>query len=74
MTLDEAKRHLTAWRNAQHNVAVLGQSYRIADRQFTAANLSEINKMIAYWEGVIAELEGRRRRGVRMQTIVPVDL
>lgn len=74
MTLEDARRNLTIWRTAQHNIAVLGQSYRIADRQFTAANLSEINKMIAYWQSVVDRLEGRRRRGVRMQTIVPVDL
>jgi hypothetical protein len=74
MTLQEAQNNLMLWREAEQNIAVLGQSYKIADRVFTFADMKYINGKIAYFENQIAVLSGRRRRGVRMQSIIPVDL
>ncbi|MCD5324766.1 MULTISPECIES: DUF6148 family protein [Pontibacillus] len=69
ITLEEAKRKLKIWLDAEDKVAT-GQSYRIGNRQIQRADLPEIRKQINYWRKEIGRLEGGRRR---VRRAVPRD-
>lgn len=72
ITLEEAKDNLRMWVEAQQAVAT-GQSYKIGTRSLTRASLSDILKMIRYWQNVIDELEAGVGRGARVLRGVPRD-
>lgn len=72
ITLDDAKENLQIWVEAQKAVAT-GQSYKIGTRSLTRASLSDILKMIRYWQNVIDELEAGVGRGARVLRGVPRD-
>lgn len=72
ITLDDAKENLQIWVEAQKAVAT-GQSYKIGSRSLTRASLSDILKMIRYWQNVIDELEAGVGRGARVLRGVPRD-
>lgn len=72
ITLEEAKDNLQMWVEAQQAVAT-GQSYKIGTRSLTRASLSDILKMIRYWQNVIDELEAGVGRGARVLRGVPRD-
>lgn len=77
LTLEIAQNNLAAW-YAASEAAASGNSYRIGTRMLTRENASEIRKMIAYWEGRVAEMEaaaaGMNRRGARVMRVIPRDL
>jgi hypothetical protein len=68
ITLAEAEAQLAAYLAASTAIAEGGQSYQIANRQFTRADLAEIRASIDYWNGKVKELSqtspGRRTIGV----------
>jgi hypothetical protein len=72
ITLEAAKENLQIWVEAQSAVAT-GQSYKIGTRSLTRASLSDILKMIRYWQNVIDELEAGAGRGARVFRGVPRD-
>lgn len=72
ITLEDAKENLQIWVDAQKAVAT-GQSYKIGTRSLTRASLSDILKMIRYWQNVIDELEAGVGRGARVLRGVPRD-
>lgn len=75
ITLEVAQKHLEAWLNAELEVSI-NQSYTIAGKAFTRANLGEIRKEIEYWKNTVASLKNaQKHRGRnRAYRIVPRDL
>jgi len=70
-----AKKHLNAWLTAELEVTT-HQSYTIANRSLTKANLSEIRKQIQFWQNEVAKLENTKKRGGRnrIYQVIPRDL
>lgn len=67
ITLAQAQENLNLWIAA--SAAVAGsQSYTIAGRTLTRANLSEITRMIEFWEKKVATLSGTTRKPTRYIT------
>ena len=75
ITLEMAQKHLKAWLNAELEVSV-NQSYTIAGKTFTRADLGEIREQIDYWRNVVAELNNvKKHKGRnRIYRVVPRDL
>ncbi len=71
--LQEAKDMLAAWKEAERAVAT-SQSYTVAGRTVTRAQMTEIRAAQEYWRTEIARLEGGRGPGMRVRRIVPRDL
>ncbi len=67
ITLAQAEAKLTAYLAAEEKI-LGGQSYTIANRTLTRADLAEVRKGISYWDDQVKRLsqasEGRRVRGV----------
>ena len=74
-TLEIANEHLEAWLNAEQEVSV-NQSYTIAGRSFTRADLGEIREQIDYWRNMVAELNNvaKHKGRNRIYRVVPRDL
>ncbi|MCY9511871.1 DUF6148 family protein [Paenibacillus larvae] len=70
-TLQEAQTHLKAWIEAEMAVAS-AQSYTIAGRSLTRANLPEIRKQIQFWRNEIEKLKHPQRRS-RIFRGIPMD-
>lgn len=51
-TLKEAQEELEVWKDAKRNAAT-GKSYQIAGRSLTRYDLSEINREIEFFSGII---------------------
>ena len=75
ITLEEAKRHLAIWLEAEAEIAT-SQSYTIGSRSLTRANLKEVREQIKYWQSKVAELENiaARRGRNRVYRAVPRDI
>lgn len=71
ITLAQAKEQLQAYLDASLAVAN-GQSYSIAGRSLTRANLPEINKAIDKWEAKVKELT-RGSGGIRVRGVKIID-
>jgi len=71
VTLEYAQTQHKLWLDAQTAVAS-GQSYTIGRRSLTRANLSDILRMIQYWEDEIDSLTSTSRP--RTRRAVPRDL
>ncbi len=69
-TVDEAKRHLEAWKAADLALAT-GKEYQIGTRSITRANATEVKERIQFWTREVAKLQGTYRRTRR---VVPYDL
>lgn len=61
ITLEEARKHLRAWLDAELAVTT-GQSYSIGSKSMTRANIAEIRKQIDYWESKVMRLKAKKRR------------
>jgi hypothetical protein len=72
ITLEQAKERLDLWLDAEAAVAT-GQSYSIAGRSLSRADLSDIHKMIGWWEARIRKLE-RGETGIRSRRVLVRDL
>lgn len=73
--IETCREHLDAWLKSELAVCN-GQSYSIAGRTLTRANLSSIKAQIDYWKSELAKannIEKRRGRN-RVFRIVPRDL
>ncbi len=68
ITLAQAEAQLASYLAAETAILGGGQSYQIANRQFTRADLAEIREGVDYWNGKVKELSqtstGRRVLGV----------
>jgi len=68
ITLAQAEEKLTAYLDAEEKLLAGGQSYTIAGRTLTRADLVEVRKGVTYWNDQVKLLsqasEGRRVRGV----------
>lgn len=69
IALDQAQTQLDAYLAAERQV-LAGQSYEIAGRRLTRANLAEIRDGVKYWNGQVRELSGRAGGRSRSRTIV----
>lgn len=74
-TLEIAKKHLEMCLEAEEKVLV-NQSYTIAGKTYTRADLAQIRAEIKYWDNEVEKITSRhgrrgRNRGYR---IVPRDL
>lgn len=67
ITLAQAEAKLTEYLNAESAV-LAGQSYSIAGRQVTRANLKEIREGLSYWEAKVKRLN---RGGLSIRFGVP---
>ncbi len=72
VSLEEAKRHLDMWLEAEAAIAS-GQSYKIGTRSLTRADLEAVAKRIDYWRHEVNRLE-RGGSGMRAFRVVPRDL
>lgn len=70
ITLEQAQAQLNAYLSAETSV-LAGQSYEIAGRKLSRANLAEIQRGITIWNGLVIELSGRARGRNRTRTLVP---
>lgn len=59
ITQATAQTMLETWLEAEAAVST-GQSYSIANRQLTRANLKEIGERIAYWDAKVQSLDAGR--------------
>ena len=55
ITLAQAEAKLTLWMAAMDKIAV-GQSYNIAGRALTRANLDEVQRQVEYWDSQVKRL------------------
>ncbi|MFP4561632.1 MAG: DUF6148 family protein [Thiohalorhabdus sp.] len=70
--LDEAKKRLQQWMDADEAVA-LNQSYEIAGRRLTRADAETIQQRIQFWRKEVDRLENKRGRGPRVKRVIPRD-
>lgn len=72
MTLQEAKRRLGLWLEAEETIAIGGQEYETSGgRRLTRANLKEVRERINYYNRKIKALEGKTRKSYG---VIPRDL
>lgn len=71
-TAEFCKQRLNMWLEAEEALAT-SQSYKTGTQELTRVNLSQVRKMITYWEN---ELEKAGNGGKRYKTLqaVPRDL
>jgi hypothetical protein len=70
ITLAQAEAKLAEYMAAE--TAVLsGQSYSIAGRQLTRANLAEIREGLLFWNAQVVQLDGQSQGRGRNRVIVP---
>jgi len=63
--LDQAQDSLDMWIEAQANIKA-GQSYKLGTRELTRANLTEVLKMIQYWDKQVRTLSNvKNKKGSR---------
>jgi len=67
--LDDAKKQLTAWKEASIRVSKR-QSYTVNGRSITFANTAEIKDMITYWRSEVNRLT---RGGIRVRRVKFID-
>lgn len=72
-SLDEAKDFLRIWTEA-YKATAMAKSYTIDGRTLTRQNLQEIKNEIAYWQDIIAQLNGQQCNINRVMRVVPRDL
>lgn len=70
ITLQQAQAQLDSYLLAETTV-LSGQSYEIAGRKLTRANLGDIQAGIALWNGRVGELSRRAAGRGRSRTVVP---
>lgn len=68
-TVQECREMLHAYMEAEKTILAGGQSYQIAGRSLTRANLKEIGERIVFWKGELSSAERRRRP--RCRSVVP---
>lgn len=69
ITVEQAQEQLDAYLAAE-KAALAGQSYEIAGRRLTRANLREIREGIVFWSERTAALSSRSAGRSRARTIV----
>lgn len=72
ITAQQAQTQLDAYLAAE-TAALAGQSYEIAGRRLTRANLREIREGIEYWSRRVGELTTRATGRSRARTIIVSD-
>lgn len=69
ITLEHAQAQLTAYLAAEKAV-LASQSYEIAGRKLTRANLSEIQQGISTWDARVKKLDRSARGRTRARTLI----
>jgi len=69
ITLAQAQAKLEAWLDAEEKIAA-GQSYSIAGRSLTRADLKVVGERITYWNNKVQQLT--RGTGIRVTGGTPV--
>jgi hypothetical protein len=69
ITLEKAQSQLDAYLAAEAAV-LASQSYEIAGRKLTRANLSEIQQGISTWDARVKKLDRSARGSTRARTII----
>ncbi|MMZ43903.1 hypothetical protein D1872_54740 [compost metagenome] len=69
---DVARTHLNSWIAAELALST-GQSYSIAGRSLTRADISTVMKQIKYWQSQLDDAEGYKRP-IKSGRFVPFDL
>jgi hypothetical protein len=72
-TLDQAQAKLAEWQAAETAIATGAQSYAIAGRAMTRANLREIGERVTYYATLVNQLLARPTPGARVRRVVPFD-
>lgn len=72
-TLIEAQTQLDLWKECARELAN-GQAkrYKIGSREFEALDIPYVLKMVKYFSGLVAKLDGSAR-SARVQVVVPRD-
>lgn len=70
ITLAQAEAQLALYLAAEEKV-LTGQSYEIAGRKLTRANLAEIQRGVEIWQGRVVTLTNKSRGRSRARTVVP---
>lgn len=65
---EKCKAMLEMWMKAEEVIAIGGQSYEIADRRLTRADLGEIRRQIEFWEKRYATATGKG--GIRFERAI----
>lgn len=75
ISLEIAKKHLSAWLEAELEVTT-HQSYTIGSRSLTKADLADIRQQIRFWKNEVERLENIGKRGGRNRVlrVIPRDL
>jgi len=66
---DDAQAMLDLWMGVLRDIASNGQAVTIGNRSYTAANLGEVQRQVAYWEGKVNRAAAGG--GIRVRGIVP---
>jgi hypothetical protein len=72
ITVEQAQAQLSAYLEAERTV-LAGQSYEIAGRRMTRADLKAIQEGIKYWNERVAALSARGERRPRARTVIAKD-
>lgn len=69
ITLEQAEARLTQYMDAEAKV-LASQSYEMAGRRLTRANLQEIRDGIVHWNGMVQQLSQRVTGRGRARTVI----
>jgi hypothetical protein len=72
-TLEQAQAKLAEWLAAETALATGAQSYAIAGRALTRANLREIGERVTEYTKLVNQLLARPTPGARVRRVVPFD-
>lgn len=72
ITVEQAQEQLDAYLEAERAV-LAGQSYEIAGRRLTRADLKSIQDGIKYWNERVGTLSARGERRSRARTVIAKD-
>jgi uncharacterized Zn finger protein len=72
-TLEQAQAKLVEWTTAETALATGAQSYSIAGRALTKANLREVGERVKFYTDLTNELLARPTPGARVRRVVPFD-
>ena len=74
MTLAQAQAELALWQAALEAILGGAQSYSIAGRTLTRADLATVTANRDKWQRTVDQLGSRSGRGVRAFRVIPRDL
>lgn len=70
-SLADAQTKLNEWKAAETALSTGAQSYAIAGRALTRANLREVGERVEYYAAMVDRLSARPNGGMRIRRVVP---